>query len=93
MVNKLSGIDNEDDYSLHHGFIQKRGETDQAHIQQLASYITERGNQFDTHTSIKNFVKHGSHLTITNDNLLNNNFQFKWKRNSKFLSLVIIRCR
>ena len=46
-LRKISGVDQEDEFSLHHEFSEKLSETDQTYIQQLVGYISERGNPFD----------------------------------------------
>ena len=57
MLRDISGIDIEDKYSLHHEFSQQHTTTDLKYIQQLVSYVVERGNPFDVkETMIKNFV-------------------------------------
>ena len=56
-LRKISGVDHEDEYSLHHEFSEKLSETDQTYIQQLVGYISDRGNPFDPENStIKNLV-------------------------------------
>ena len=56
-LRKISGVDHEDDYSLHHEFSEKLSETDQTYIQQLVGYISDRGNPFDPeNTTMKNLV-------------------------------------
>ena len=46
-LRKISGVDHEDEYSLHHEFSEKLSETDQTYIQQLVGYISDRGNPFE----------------------------------------------
>lgn len=57
LLREISGINNEDEYSLHHEFSEQRTEVDKNCVKQLASYIQERGNPFDVKESvIKNLV-------------------------------------
>ena len=51
-----SGINKKDEYSLHHEFWEQPTEVDRRCINQLASYVQERGNPFDVKDVIKNFV-------------------------------------
>ena len=56
-LRKISGVDHEDEYSLHHEFSEKLSETNQMYIQQLVGYIFDRGNPFDPeNTTMKNLV-------------------------------------
>ena len=62
-LRKISGVDHEDEYSLHHEFSEKLSETDQTYIQQLVvvDYISNRGHPFDPeNTTIKNLVTGGT---------------------------------
>ena len=57
LLRKISSVDQEDEYSLHHEFSEKLSETDQTYIQQLVDYISDRGNPFDPENStMKNLV-------------------------------------
>ena len=57
LLRKISGVDHEDEYSLHHEFSEKLSETDQTYIQKLVGYISERGNPFDPENiTLKNLV-------------------------------------
>lgn len=57
MLRGTTGIDNQDEYSLHHEFSDKRTEADQKSVKQIVTYIAERGNPFDdTEPSIKNIA-------------------------------------
>ena len=57
LLRKISSVDQEDEYSLHHEFSEKLSETDQTYIQQLVDYISDRGNPFDLENStMKNLV-------------------------------------
>ena len=56
-LRKISGVDHEDEYSLHREFSEKLSETDQMYMQQLVGYISDRGNLFDQeNTTMKNLV-------------------------------------
>ena len=56
-LRKISGVDHEDEYSLHHEFSEKLSETNQMYIQQLVGYIFDRGNPFHPeNTAMKNLV-------------------------------------
>ena len=56
-LQKISGVDHEDEYSLHHEFSEKLSETNQTYIQQLVGYIFDRENPFDPeNTTMKNLV-------------------------------------
>ena len=62
-LRKISGVDHENEYSLHHEFSEKLSETDQTYIQQLVvvDYISNRGHPFDPeNTTIKNLVTGGT---------------------------------
>ena len=57
LLREISRINNEDEYSLHHEFSEQRTEVDKRCINQLASYVQERGNPFDVkEDAIKNLV-------------------------------------
>ena len=43
----MPGINNEDEYSLHHEFSKQCTETDLQCVKQLVPYVNERGNPFD----------------------------------------------
>ena len=56
-LRKISGVDHEDEYSLHHEFSEKLSETDQTYIQQLVGYISDSRNPFHPeNTTMKNLV-------------------------------------
>ena len=56
LLRAISGISNEDEYSLHHEFSEQRTEVDKKCVNQLASYVQERGNAFDVkEDAIRNF--------------------------------------
>ena len=57
LLRQMSGINNEDQYSLHHDFSKQRTETDLHCIKKLVAYVNERGNSFDgKEILIKNLV-------------------------------------
>ena len=57
LLRKISSVNQEDEYSLHHEFSEKLSETDQTYIQQLVDYISNIGNPFDPENStMKNLV-------------------------------------
>lgn len=57
MLRNLCEINNEDEHSLHHNFSSKRNENDKANVNQLVSYVTQRGNPFDVNnTTLKNLA-------------------------------------
>ena len=57
LLRKISSVDQEDEYSLHHEFSENFSETDQTYIQQLVDYISDRRNPFDPENStMKNLV-------------------------------------
>ena len=47
LLRQMSGINNEDEYSLHYEFSKQRTETDIHCVKQLVAYVNERGNHFD----------------------------------------------
>ena len=56
-LQQMSGINNEDEYSLHYEFSKQRTETDLQCVKQLAAHANERGNPFDgREILIKNLV-------------------------------------
>ena len=56
-LRQMSGINNEDEYSLHHGFSKQRTEADLQCVKQLVAYVNERENLFDgSEILIKNLV-------------------------------------
>ena len=56
-LRQMSGINNEDEYSLHYEFSKQRTETDLQCVKQLAAHANERGNPFDgREILIKNLV-------------------------------------
>ena len=56
LLRERSGINNKDEYSLHHEFWEQPTEVDRRCINQLASYVQERGNPFDVKDVVKNLV-------------------------------------
>ena len=57
LLREISGINNKDEYSLQHEFSEQRTEFDKRCVNQLASYVQERGNPFDIkEDAIKNLV-------------------------------------
>ena len=57
LLRKFAGVNEEDEYSLHHEFSAKKSESDKASINQVVSYISNRGNPFDSESkSIKNLA-------------------------------------
>ena len=57
LLRQMSGMNNEDEYSLHHEFSKQRKKTDLQCVKQLVAYVNERGNPFDgREILIKNLV-------------------------------------
>ena len=57
LLRQMSGINNEDEYSLHHEFSKQCIETNFQCVKQLVAYVNERGNPFDgREILIKNLV-------------------------------------
>ena len=65
LLREISEINNEDQYSLHHEFSEQRTEFNKrCVVNQLASYVQERGNPFDVkEDAMKNLVT-GTHLVM-----------------------------
>ena len=54
---EISGIKVSDEYSLHHEYSQTRIDNDRKCVKRISSYISERGNPFNTNDEvIKNRV-------------------------------------
>ena len=71
LLRKISSVDQEDEYCLHHEFSEKLSETDQTYIQQLVDCISDRGNPFDLENStMKNLVTGATLDTATTSFLL-----------------------
>ena len=47
LLRQMSGIKNEDEYSLHHKFSKQRKESDLQCVKQLITYVNARENPFD----------------------------------------------
>ena len=57
LLRQMLGINNEDEYSLHHEFTKQRTEKDLQCVKQLAAYVNKRGNPFNgREILIKNLV-------------------------------------
>ena len=64
LLRETSGINNEDEYYLHHEFSEQRTKVDKRCVNQLASYVHERGNPFDfKEDAIKNLLQE-QHLVM-----------------------------
>ena len=72
MLRDISGIDIEDEYSLHHELSQQRTTTNLKCIQHLFTYVVKRGNPFDVkETAIKSLVTGATFDNETSSFLLN----------------------
>lgn len=70
LLRKFAGVNEEDEYSLHHEFSTKKSESDQASINRVISYISDRGNPFDPECkSIKNLAT-GATLEVESSSFL-----------------------
>ena len=57
LLRNFASLNHEDEYSLHHKFSDKQRETDQAYVEQVVTYISDRGNPFKAeNTTIKNLA-------------------------------------
>ena len=83
LLREISGINNEDEYCLHHELSEQRTEVDKICVNQLASYVKERGNPFNVkRDAIKNLVT-GTTLSDESTSFFLNCFT-KGKENYKF---------
>ena len=83
LLREISGINNEDEYCLHHELSEQRTEVDKICVNQLASYVQERGNPFNVkRDAIKNLVT-GTTLSDESTSFFLNCFT-KGKENYKF---------
>ena len=75
---EISGINKEHEYFLHHEFSEQPTEVDKRCVNQLDSYIQERGNPFDIKDATKT-SKQEQHLVMRQHLFSWNALQKEWK--------------